>query len=128
MKPKHLLSCRTPIPAEDGIFDRHPESVGFLLDSPSIPPWRDSGWWACRTTASAGMTLALLSHLSCERITSNLTLFGAFALTSPREGDNDFLSVIRIFGPSDLPFDSAQGGELVEPFRNSCFGFRIYSV
>ena len=26
----------------------------------------------------------------------------------------------------DLPFDLAQGGELVEPFRISIFGFRIY--
>jgi hypothetical protein len=25
----------------------------------------------------------------------------------------------------NLPFDLAQGGELVEPFRASCFGFRI---
>ena len=25
----------------------------------------------------------------------------------------------------DLPFDQAQGGELVEPFRASCFVFRI---
>jgi hypothetical protein len=29
------------------------------------------------------------------------------------------------FGHSDLPFDFAQGGELVEPFRASCLGFRI---
>jgi len=26
-----------------------------------------------------------------------------------------------------LPFDVAQGGELVEPFRISCFGFRIFN-
>ena len=26
----------------------------------------------------------------------------------------------------NLPFDLAQGGELVEPFRASCFGFRIF--
>jgi UDP-N-acetylmuramoyl-tripeptide--D-alanyl-D-alanine ligase len=30
------------------------------------------------------------------------------------------------FGNSDLPFDLVQGGELVEPFRISCFGFRIF--
>jgi hypothetical protein len=29
------------------------------------------------------------------------------------------------FGHSYLPFDFAQGGELVEPFRISCFEFRI---
>ena len=29
------------------------------------------------------------------------------------------------FGNSDLPFDLAQGGELVEPFRAPGFGFRI---
>jgi hypothetical protein len=29
------------------------------------------------------------------------------------------------FGDSNLPFDWAQGGELVEPFRISCFGFCI---
>jgi DNA-binding transcriptional LysR family regulator len=26
-----------------------------------------------------------------------------------------------------LPFDVAQGGELVEPFRISCLGFRIFN-
>ena len=30
------------------------------------------------------------------------------------------------FEHSDLPFDFAQGGELVEPFRASCFEFRIW--
>jgi len=29
------------------------------------------------------------------------------------------------FGNFNLPFDLAQGGELVEQFRISCFGFRI---
>jgi hypothetical protein len=31
------------------------------------------------------------------------------------------------FGDLNLPFDLAQGGELVEPFRISIFGFRIFS-
>jgi hypothetical protein len=31
------------------------------------------------------------------------------------------------FGNSHLPFDFTQGGELVEPFRISIFGFRIYT-
>ncbi len=34
---------------------------------------------------------------------------------------------ISEFGNLNLPFDFAQGGELVEPFRISCFGFRILS-
>ena len=32
------------------------------------------------------------------------------------------------FGDLNLPFGFAQGGELVEPFRISIFGFRIYSL
>ena len=32
------------------------------------------------------------------------------------------------FDHSDLPFDVAQGGELVEPFRASNLGIRILSV
>ena len=77
----------------------------------------------------------LFSSFSCNK---NFFLYSSFqyfhlSIAKPTFYDSIKFGILN-FGLCDLPFDSfdlealdglAQGGELVEPFRASCFDIRI---
>ena len=58
----------------------------------------------------------------CTKLSSRSTFFNLF--DSGLSGLRFCLGHLN-FGDSNLPFDLAQGGEPVEPFRISYFEFRI---